>query len=307
MKFVMIGSGAVGSYFGAKLLQANHQVVFVARGAHLHALTERGLILRHDADEALLRPTAVSDDLTTVGAADYVLICVKSWQVAEIARSLPALPASRYLTTQNGVEAGASVARHVGAEATLSGLVRGFFQMDAPGIVRHVGVKPAIIFGQVSGGRTPPAEALLAALTAADIYAELSENVEVPLWEKFLMVTALSGVGAVTRSPIGEIRSYAPTFQMLQAVMTEIAQVARARGISLPGDVVERTLKFVATFPDEATTSMQRDMMSGQPSELEAQTGAVVRLGHEAGVATPLNQFIYDSLILQETRARAQQ
>lgn len=306
MKFVMIGSGAVGSYFGAKLLQANHEVVFVARGAHLRALSEHGLILRHDADEALLHPTTVTDDLTSIGAADYVLICVKSWQVDEIARALPLLPASRYLTTQNGVEAGEIVARYVGAESTLSGLVRGFFQMEAPGVVRHAGVQPAIIYGQVAGTRTAPAEALLAALTAADIYAELSDHIEVPLWEKFLMVTALSGVGAVTRSPIGEIRDYAPTYHMLQDVMTEIVQVARARGVALPGDPVARALKFIATFPHDSTTSMQRDIMSGLPSELEAQTGAAVRLGRDAGVGTPLNQFIYDSLILQETRARAE-
>ncbi|MFN8563480.1 MAG: ketopantoate reductase C-terminal domain-containing protein [Anaerolineae bacterium] len=114
----------------------------------------------------------------------------------------------------------------------------------------------------------------------------------------------MSGVGAVTRSPIGAIRDCDRTRQMLRQVMDEIVSVARARRINLSDDVIERTLKFVQTFPPEATTSMQRDVINGLPSELEAQTGAVVRLGREASVTTPVNQFIYDSLILQEMRAR---
>ncbi len=307
MKFVMVGSGAVGSYFGAKLQQAGHPVVFIARGQQLRTLRDQGLTLRRDDGEIRLTVNATAD-VTSAGQADYVLIGVKAWQVAAVAAQLPALRggATQFLTLQNGVEAPSLVAQQVGAGHTLAGLVRGFFQMDAPGIVRHVGVQPAIIFGQIGQGRTPEAERLLQALTDADIHAELSGDIEAALWEKFLMVTALSGVGAVTRSTIGEIRSYEPTRQMLQAAMQEIVSVARARGIVLPEDVIERTLRFVGTFPHEATTSMQRDIFNEQPSELEAQTGAVVRLGREAAVTTPLNQYIYDSLILQEQRARAQ-
>ncbi|HEX2907956.1 MAG TPA: ketopantoate reductase C-terminal domain-containing protein, partial [Phototrophicaceae bacterium] len=136
-------------------------------------------------------------------------------------------------------------------------------------------------------------------------YSELSANIEKALWEKFLLVTSLSGVGTVTRSTIGEIRAYEPTCQMLRQVMEEMVALARGRGLTLAPDVVERTMQFVGTFPNEATTSMQRDLMNGLPSELEAQTGAVVRLGRAVGVSTPVNQFIYDSLILQERRARA--
>lgn len=306
MKFVMVGSGAVGSYFGARLMQAGHEVVFVARGTQLRALRENGLTLCLGDDETVLRRVTATDEIAAAGAADYVLIAVKAWQVAEIAPKLAALEGgdTRFLTLQNGVEAPGVVAETVGAAQTVGGLVRGFFEMDAPGRVRHVGVTPAIIFGQIDGERTPPMERLLEALTGAGIYAELSDDIEAALWEKFLLVTSLSGVGAVTRSPIGAIRDCDRTRQMLRQVMDEIVSVARARRINLSADVIERTLKFVQTFPPEATTSMQRDVINGLPSELEAQTGAVVRLGREASVTTPVNQFIYDSLILQEMRAR---
>ena len=306
MKFVMVGSGAVGGYFGSKLQVAGHEVVFVARGELLRVLRETGLTLCHESEETRLPSVTATADLTAIGPADYVLIGVKSWQVEAVARQLPALkgPRTRFLTLQNGVEAAPQVATYVGPEQTLGGLVRGFFQLDAPGRVRHVGVQPTIIFGQLDGRRTEPAEQLLHCLTGAGIYAELSDDIEAELWKKFLLVTALSGLGAVSRSTVGEIWAYAPTRHMLRDVMAEIVTVARGRGVKLPADILAGTLAFVETFPPEATTSMQRDIMNGLPSELEAQTGAVVRLGHEAGVATPLNQFIYQSLVLQEQRAR---
>ena len=308
MRFVMIGSGAVGGYFGAALQQAGHEVIFVARGAVLRALRERGLTIRREADgtETLLTPVQVTDDIGGIGPADAVLISVKTWQVDAIARQLPALagPETRFLTLQNGVEAPDVVAAAVGPGRTLGGLVRGFFELDAPGVVRHVAVRPTIIFGPTDGPAGAPEQRLLAALTEAGIYAELAGDIQAALWQKFMMVTALGSVGAVTRTSIGVFRAYPPTLAMLHDVMLEIAQVARARGVALPDTTVEQTMQFVTTFPLETTTSMQRDIIGGRPSELEAQTGAVVRLGAQAGVATPVSALIYHSLALQEHRAR---
>ena len=226
-----------------------------------------------------------------------------------MARQLPAVIGEQTLclTLQNGVEAPGIVAERVGAARTLGGLVRGFFQIDAPGIVHHASVQPTIIFGHMDGSRPPATLALLDCLTAAGIYAECSNDIEVALWAKFLLVTALSGVGAVTRAPIGAIRACDLTWQLLRDVMTEIAGVAQARGVDLPADTVERTIAFIETFPPDATASMQRDVVAGLPSELEAQTGAVVRLGQAVGAAVPLNATIYASLVLQEQRARANQ
>ena len=308
MRFVMVGSGAVGGYFGAALQQAGHDVVFVARGAQLRALRENGLTLHCEHGESHLPAVQATDDIGGIGVADYVLISVKTWQVNEVARQLPALAGAetRFLTLQNGVEAPGIVAASVGAERTLGGLVRGFFELDEPGVVRHVAVRPTIIFGRIDGAPGMPEQRLLDTLTQAGVYSELATDIQAALWGKFLLVTALGGVGAVTRASIGEFRDYPPTYQMLCDVMVEIAQVARARGVALPDEIVERTMQFVAGFPPETTTSMQRDIIQGRPSELEAQTGAVVRLGALAGVATPLNQTIYNSLILQERRARGQ-
>lgn len=308
MKVVMVGSGAVGGYFGASLQQAGHEVVFVARGESLRVLREHGLtLIRADGQTAQLRVVA-TDTIAAIDTADVVIIAVKTWQVADVARQLSGFKCARtrFLTLQNGVEAPHEVGAQVGLERVLGGLVRGFFELEAPGRVRHVGVTPTIIFGQIDGGRTPEAEALYRALTEAGIYSELHDDVEVALWEKFLLVTSLSGVGAVTRAPIGDLRAHAATRRMLETVMREIVAVGKARGVALADDLVARTFKFVETFPPETTTSMQRDLINGLPSELDAQTGAVMRLGAEVGVPTPVNSYLYDSLILQELRARGQ-
>ena len=308
MKFVMVGSGAVGSYFGALLQKSGQEVTFVARGRQLAALREQGLLVRTPSDELHLTSVSVTDDLASIGQADYVLISVKTWQLDPILPQLAALKgsATRFLTLQNGVEAHDHVAAVVGIKQTLAGLVRGFFEMDAPGIVRHVGAIPAIVYGQIDGKASTEAETLQQLLTQSGVRAEIPADLDVALWEKFIFVSALGGVTTAARSTIGEIRAYPPTWQMLQEVMREIIAVGRARGVKLAGDdMIERWVTFAQTFPNEATTSMYRDVIAGLPSELDAQTGAVVRLGREVSVATPLNQFIYDSLILQEQRARA--
>ncbi len=309
MKFVMVGSGAVGGYFGAKLQQAGHTVVFIARGETLRGLNSRGLLIQLEHGELRLPKVTATDAVEAVGAADYVFISVKTWQLADLLPKLEGLKgnSTRFLTLQNGVEAPHEVAAALGIEYTLGGLVRGFFELLGPGHVQHVGVRPAIIFGPLLGQAGPEEEHLLRCLTESDIYAELSPDIEAALWAKFLLVTALGGVGAVTRSSVGEFRDYPPTWEMLQQVMREIALVGRAHGVRLAENIIETTAAFMHTFPAEATTSMQRDIMQGRPSELEAQLGAVVRLGTTLSVATPLCQFIYDSLILQERRSRAPQ
>ena len=115
----------------------------------------------------------------------------------------------------------------------------------------------------------------------------------------------MSGVGAVTRVTLGQLRSRPETREMLEQAMLEVREVGVAGGVALREDAVTRTLAFLDTVPPDGTASMQRDIMEGRPSELESQNGAVVRLGRSAGVPTPVNRFLYHSLLPMEARARA--
>ena len=306
MRIAIYGTGAMGGYFGAKLALAGNDVTFIARGQQLAALQTDGLTLDGTEEQFTLNPVRATANPADIGPVDAVLVGVKTWQVEEVAARLTPLiePQTRVLTLQNGVEAPQQIARQIGAEHVLGGVCRGFFFVEAPGKIRHVGVQPSIIFGQMDNSRTPEAETVLAALQEAGIQSSIPADIQVALWEKFLMVSALSGLGAVTQSPIGPIRDYAPTRRMLTDAMDEIFAVAVAHQVNLQPDFLEGCMDFIETFPPEATTSMQRDWTDGYPSELDAQTGAVVRLGQAVGVETPLNTFIYNSLILRERQAR---
>jgi 2-dehydropantoate 2-reductase len=136
------------------------------------------------------------------------------------------------------------------------------------------------------------------------VKVEVPSDIHVALWEKFLFVVSFGGVGAVTRAPIGVIRTLPETRRLLEQCMREIFEVARARQIGLSKGIVEKTMIFLDSLAASGTTSLQRDIADGKPSELDAWNGAVVRLGQEVGVSTPLHTFIYNSLLPLELQAR---
>jgi 2-dehydropantoate 2-reductase len=182
-----------------------------------------------------------------------------------------------------------------------------FFSFIAgPGHINHVGAEPFVHFGELDNHSSERVERLRQALTEAGVTVEIPPNIQVAIWRKFLFVVSWSGMGAVTRAPVGVFRELPETRQMLQQVMQEVFNVAQARNIALPHDTVSETMAFLDGVPPSGTTSMQRDIMEGRPSEQEAQNGAAVRLGQAMGVDTPLNTFIYHSLLPLELKARGQ-
>jgi len=213
-------------------------------------------------------------------------------------------PDTVVLPLENGVEAPAQIARVLGQEHVLEGLCKIISYIVEPGHIRHAGVEPHIALGEMDNSRTEHVLQLHRALTEAGIAAEVPEDIHARQWEKFIFICSVSGVGAITRATIDQIRRHPSTRGMLIQTMEEIEAVARARGIELSPDIIAKTMAFVDSLPENSTASMQRDIMAGRPSELEAQNGAVVRLGREAGVKTVLNACIYNSLILMEMNAR---
>jgi 2-dehydropantoate 2-reductase len=178
--------------------------------------------------------------------------------------------------------------------------------ISAPGRIAHLGGPATITFGELDNRSSERAERLRDTFSRAGVSAEIPPDIHAALWEKFLFIVPLGGLGAVTRAPIGILRAIPETRRMLEQGMSEIHRVAHGRRISLPEEIVARTMNFVDTLPSIGTVSLQRDIIAGRPSELEAWNGAVVRLGRQAGVATPLHEFIYGSLLPLEGKARGQ-
>ncbi|ROR32746.1 2-dehydropantoate 2-reductase [Inmirania thermothiophila] len=308
MRIGIYGTGGLGGLIGARLALAGEDVVFIARGEHLRALRAQGLRLEGASGEHVIRPVAATDDPAEAGVCDVVLVTTKTWQVPEAARAMgPMLgPRTVVVPLVNGVEAPDQLAEVLGRERVAGGLARVIALRAGPGVIRHVGMEPACAVGELDHRRTERMERLRAALERAGIRTEIPDDIHAALWAKFLFVVGWGAVGAVTRAPVGVLRALPETRALLAQAMAEIEAVARARRIALPEDITPRTLAALDTLPPEGTASLQRDIAEGRPSELEAWSGAVVRLGAEVGVPTPVHGFIHTALLPAERRARGE-
>ncbi|MGD8521826.1 MAG: 2-dehydropantoate 2-reductase [Desulfobacterales bacterium] len=308
MKIAIFGTGAVGGYFGGRLAQGGEEVVFIARGKHLQALQASGLKVDSINGDFTIHPVQATDDPSEAGVVDAVIVGVKAWQVPEAAEAMWPMvgPQTFVVPLQNGVDAPSQLAAVLGAEHVLGGLCGLMSFVVGPGHIQHAGIDPFVNFGELDNRASDRTEKLRQAFVQANVNAEIPPDIQVATWRKFLFIVSVSGMGAVTRSPMGVFRELSETRKMLEQVLQEVFQVARAQHVNLPDDAVGTALAFIDGLPAEGTASMQRDIMEGRPSELEAQNGAVVRLGQEVGVETPVNAFIYHSLLPMELRARGQ-
>ncbi len=306
MKIGILGAGGVGGYYACALARAGSDVALVARGEHGSAIKRRGLCVRAPDGAFSARPAVVSDSPAEVGPVDALLVAVKSWQLA--GAMLGAAPMlgkdTQCVPLLNGVEAHVVLEEITGRRRSCKGTTRLISRIKAPGVIEHVGVDPFIRMNSVDGSKRTALDALASELRRAGVDAQVSEEIDRELWMKFLFVCSLGGVGAVSRSPIGVVRSLARTRRLAEQAMTEIWEIARAQGIRLPRDAVSRALDQTDAFPAEGTSSLQRDIEAGVPSELDAWTGAAARLGRRAGVSTPAHDFILAALEPRELAAR---
>jgi 2-dehydropantoate 2-reductase len=307
MRIAIFGTGGAGGYFGAHLAHAGEDVVFIARGEHLKAIREQGLRVQTTAGEIIARSEA-TDDPRQVGAVDVVLVGVKTWQVTDAARMMRPMmtPQTFVVPLQNGVDAAAELAAVLGAEHVLGGLCGTISRVLSPGQILSIGETNFIKFGELDNRRSERAEHLRQTFVRAGVKAEVPPDIQAAVWEKFIFVAPYGGIGAVTRAPAGVIRSLPETRRMLERGMREILEVSRAHQVSLTEGIVEKSMGLIDSLAPSATTSLQRDISAGKPSELEAWNGAVVRLGREARVPTPLHEFIYHSLLPSELQARSE-
>jgi 2-dehydropantoate 2-reductase len=291
----IVGAGGVGGYFGARLAAAGQDISFVARGKHLEALRSDGLVVRSPLGDLELAAVHATSDPAEIGVVDYVLVGVKTWQLPEVIPAIAPLvgDGTAIVTVQNGVEAPDQVAAVYGRDTVLPGAAEVIAYVDGPGIIRHLG-NGKLNFGEWDNRSTPRTDVLRDAFTAAGLQAVVPADIWAALWTKFLSVVPSGGLGTATGAGYGVLRSRPGTRRLLTEATAEIRDVALARGINLAADVVPRILAWIDQLPTDGTTSLQRDLLAGRPSELDAWTGAVVRLGQESGVPTPVNSFLYE-------------
>lgn len=305
MKISIIGAGGVGGYFGGRLALAGNEVTFIARGAHLQAIRENGLIVKSILGDFIIRPATVTSHYEAIAGSDLIVVGTKAWQVKEVAKNIAPFTGDEtmVLPLQNGVLAVEELKSYIPVNNIISGLCRIFSKIESPGIINHASIDPTIIFAEPDHRKTERTALLKSAFEQAKITNILSEDIEADLWKKFLMICS-SGLLAVTRSNYGELRSLPETRTLLKELFTEIYQVGVAAGIHLAENVVEKTMGAVDSFAADSTSSLTRDVWEGRPSEIEYQNGTVVRLGEKYGILTPVNRFVYYSVLPMELKAR---
>jgi 2-dehydropantoate 2-reductase len=300
MRIAVMGSGGVGGYFGARLAQAGCDVGFIARGAHLAALRERGLVVESKLGNVSLPRVRATDDPTTLGSVDAVLISVKLWDTEAAVRAILPIagPKTAVLSLQNGVQKDDVLRRILGDGPVIGGLCYIAATIAEPGVISHTGTMQKLVFGEYDGARSPRAEALLKACQLGGIDAELSQDIRKAIWEKFVFLVGLSATTTTVRLPIEPIRRHPRTRQFLLDAMREAVAVGRAQGVALRADYAEERLAFCDGLPAEMTSSMHNDLERGNRLEVDWLSGAVVQLGQEAGVPTPVNRAVSDILAL---------
>jgi 2-dehydropantoate 2-reductase len=301
MRIAIFGTGGVGGYFGGRLAQAGEDVTFIARGDHLRAIKTNGLRVDSTDGDFVIRPAQVTDNVSDAAEVDLVILGVKAWQVPDAARAIkPVVGANTtVLPLQNGVDAVSQLVHELDPENVIGGLCRIVSYVVEPGHIRHAGLAPSIIIGELDNRRTDRIAKIEQVLKAAGLPTTIATDIQVALWTKFLFIASFSGVGAVADAPAGVIRSDRKWRAQILSAMEEIYALAQARGVKLPPDSIDKVMASVDALPEDATSSMQRDIAAGKPSELESQNGAVVRMARESGVSVPTHTFIYQTLQLR--------
>ncbi|MFZ4181549.1 ketopantoate reductase family protein [Streptomyces pseudogriseolus] len=298
MRIAIVGAGGVGGYFGARLAAAGHGVTFVARGRHLEAVRRSGLLVRSPLGDVRTSPGAVVESVADVDGADLVVVAVKLWDTEDVARQLAAskLAGTPVLSLQNGVHKDTVLARHLPAASLLGGACFISAFIEEPGVVRHNGTLQRMVFGARRPEQEPVARHLLQACAEAGIDAEVSEDVDRVIWEKYVFLVGHSATTTAVRRPIGVVRSDARTRALLRDVMAEVVAVARASGVALPEDFADRQLAFCDTLPADMTSSMHNDLEHGRRLELPWLSGGVAGLADGLGVPAPRNRMVADIL-----------
>ena len=289
MRIVVYGTGGVGGFFGGRLAQAGEEVTFIARGEHLRAIRANGLRVDSPNGDFVISPASATDDVNEVRETDLVILGVKAWQVPDAARAIKPVvgPTTTVLPLQNGVDAVPQLVDALGSANVVGGLCRIVSFVVEPGHIRHAGFAPSIIIGELDNTRTERITKIEQMLKHAGLDTTIAADIQVALWTKFLFIASFSGVGALANAPAGVVRSDPKWRAQMLSAMEEIYALAHARGVNLPSDSVDKVMAAVDGLPEDATSSMQRDIAAGKPSELESQNGAVVRMARESGIEVP--------------------
>ncbi len=307
MKILVYGTGGVGGYYGISLEEAGHDVTFLARGKHLETMQKDGLKLKSiDGDYTIDKPI-VTDNVDSLSSDfDLILLGVKSWQVTEAVKVIKPILNDKtvILPLQNGVNNIEDLLEIIDSKHVLAGFCKIYAKIEGYGVINHFGHPPELQFGELDNTLSERVKWMKSEFEKARFKTTVPKDIIANIWKKFMFICTVSGLGALTRVSIGRMYEHEATRKLLQVEVQEIYDIALAKGVNFPEDMVEQTMKFISKQPYESTASTQRDIMAGRPSELDNFNGYIVRAGKQLGIATPTHEFVYSCLLPLEQIAR---
>lgn len=300
MRIAIMAAGAVGGYFGARLAKAGHDVVFIARGAHLNAIRAHGLKIESVLGDLHLTDVNATNDPASVGPVDVVMFAVKLWDTETTGEQTRALlgPETRVVTLQNGVDSVERLVPILGAEHVVGGTTHVVTVMPAPGVIRQTSPFAQFRCGRPQARPDAKLQAFVDAARAAGIDAILSDDIGRDRWQKFVLLAGTSGVTASTRMPLGPVMADPDTRAFFRRIMQEVHTIARAKGVRVPDDYVDQQMAFAASAPPTMKASQLNDLEAGNRLELDWLAGKVVAMGRELSIPTPANEAVYAVLKL---------
>jgi 2-dehydropantoate 2-reductase len=298
VRIAVVGAGGVGGYFGARLAVAGHDVTFVARGRHLEAIRERGLLVRSPLGDLQVPSDAVVPTIAELGPIDLVLVAVKLWDTEDVAAQLAHVvgPGTRVLSLQNGVHKDEALRKVLPRESVVGGACYISAAIQEPGVIVHNGTMQKLVFGEYDNETSDSLREFLRHCRQAGIEAEISDDIQRLIWEKFVFLVGLSGATSIVRQSIGVIRGNPRSRAMLHDLMAEAVAVGRAAGVHLDAGYAEDRLVFCDTLPAAMSSSMHHDLTQGNRLELPWLSGGVAELSERFGVSTPRNRTVADAL-----------
>jgi 2-dehydropantoate 2-reductase len=293
----------VGGYYGGKLAlkytgRSEHEVIFLARGAHLAAIRKDGLKLVTVDAEYVVRPTQATDNPGEMGRLDLALFCTKSYGLEEAARAVSRNLDydSVVLPLLNGVDITDRLRAVLPQAAVLYGGVFISCAIQGPGLVKQAGGTGQLFFGPASKADVEKYRPIETLLQGAGIKAELSADALLPLWTKYIFIGPMAGVTSMTGKPFGEVLASTGDRVMVEGMMREVEAVARRKGVNFPPDIVQASIGKAAAFAPTTKTSMQLDYERGNKTELDIFIAYMVKAGKELGIPVPLHEKVYAEL-----------
>ena len=302
MNIVVMGTGGVGGYFGARLANAGHNVSFIARGRHLEAIKKNGLKIISETGDILIHPTKVSDNPSDFEIADIILFCVKAFDTESSAKLIKPIvgPNTAVIPFLNGLGHIDIMKDILGNNNVIGGVAAISALIEEPGVIRHNSTMQMLKFGEFDDNKTERVLAFKSVCENSGINNLIPDNINTDMWQKIVMICTLAGANCLTRLPLGPCRTNPATRRLMKNLAEEVVAVAKAENISLPDNQVEMTMKQLDSLPEGMKASTLPALEKGEKLEASALNGAIDKLGTKHKINTFMHKAVYAALAPHE-------